>query len=111
MTSLHGGPADGVMLMLHRAPTYLRVVRSREGDWDALDQLDDVPQADEQIAVYALEGEAGGMHVRARGGCEWYTTAEYRAVDPQPEDATVRDTDAWRAFTYILSGRAEGDTE
>ena len=104
MTQLHGGPADGVVLMLQRAPTYLRAVCIPGGDWDALDQLNDAPKADEQITVYALDGEAGRMHVRARGGCQWYTTAEYRVVDPQPDDAAVRDTASWRTWCSVLAG-------
>ena len=106
MTRLHGGPADGVTLMLQRAPIYLRAVRSSGGDWDALDQLTDAPRANEQIVVYALDGEAGRMHVRARGGCQWYTTAEYRAVDPQPDDATVRDMASWRTWCGVMAGEA-----
>lgn len=97
MTQLLGGPANGTTLMLKRAPLFLRVVRNARGDVDALDQLDDEPQPDEQIIVYRREGEVGNVHIHsARGRGGWYTTAQYRAVDQQPEDADVRETQPWR---------------
>jgi len=56
MTRFLDGPAEGVTLMLRRAPIYLRVVH-RGTEWDALDALDDRPTPDETIYVYVLHGE------------------------------------------------------
>ena len=106
MTRLHGGPADGVTLMLQRAPIYLRAVCIPGGDWDALDQLDDAPKASEQIIVYQRDGDGGWVHARTNRGCRWYTSAEYRVVDPQPDDTTVRDTASWRTWCGVMAGEA-----
>ena len=104
MTRLHGGPADGVTLMLQRAPIYLRAVCIPGGDWDALNQLDDAPKASEQIIVYQRDGDGGWVHLRTNRGCRWYTSAEYRVLDLQPDDAAVRETAAWRAWCSVLAG-------
>ena len=108
MTQLFGGAANGTTLMLQRAPRFLRVVRIANGAVDALDQLDDEPQPDEQIIVYRLDGEVGRLHIHhARGKGAWYITAQYRVVDPQPEDAAVRKTQAWREWCGSQPTRGE----
>ena len=112
VTQLLGGAANGTTLMLKRAPRFLRAVRNARGDVDALDQLDDEPQPDEQIIVYRLEGEVGSVHIqgaRGRGRCGWYTTAQYRVVDPQPEDADVRETQPWRNWCTDQPNQGEGE--
>lgn len=101
------GPATGVLLVLHRAPLFLRVVLSADGTWDALDQLDDLPAMDEAIHVYRRVGEAGWVHVdcdRPRRGA-WYATGEYRLAAAQPADDVVRDRTRWQEWCL---GQAKG---
>jgi hypothetical protein len=92
------GPAADVKLMLARAPLLLRVTRSPDGTWDALDQLADTPAFDEVITVYRRATLPSNVHVNARGRCGWFQIAEYRVVDPQPRDEQVRTTTAWRRW-------------
>lgn len=104
MTRFIDGPAAGKTLMLKRAPLFLRVTQ-RGDDWDALDQLDDQPAADEEIHVYRLQGQPGSVHMnfgRCRGGL--FTTAEYAYFSPQPTDAELRTTAAWHATASRLAG-------
>lgn len=104
MSRFLDGPAVDVGLLLRRAPLYLRVVMDRGGTWDALDQLDDTPTDDEQVHVYRREGPATMVHVdfqRGRGKgprSAWYQGGDYRHVAQQPDEATMRDTVAWRAW-------------
>jgi len=109
-----GGPADGVKLDLTRTPLFLRVVREEHiaADWvfDALDQLDDAPKSTETIYVYRLRGEPWGVHYsgRDRDGRRVGRTekqAEYEFVETQPDDATARDTAAWRAWAQAERDR------
>lgn len=112
MTRFMDGPAAGVTLMLRRAPFFLRAVQrpakpgwSDMGEWDALDQLDDRPSADETIVVYRLRPSTQSrMHVCARGrGARaggWYEGGEYEVVAQQPDDAVARDTDRWREWAF-----------
>lgn len=80
MTRFIDGPAEGVTLMLKRTPVYLRVVRNRQGKWDALDQLDDSPASDEEIFVYRLKEHLGNAFVDGPKikGC--YAMVNYEAV-------------------------------
>ena len=95
------GPACGTTLDLKRAPLLLRVVIGPKGV-DALDQLDDEPQADEQIHVYRLVGNVGRgiacSRGRRGGGCMSYLVARYVLHDPQPTDAAARDRESWRTW-------------
>lgn len=117
MTSFLDGPAKGQTFMLTRAPHYLRIVQDAAGKWDALDQLDDTPTADETIVVYEMVGEPSSVHVCARGRNNrsgWYRGGQYRLVDPQPDDAAVRTTPAWRVWVSAKVGRpvaADGTAE
>jgi hypothetical protein len=94
-----GGPAAGQVLALRRAPLFLRVTHAREA-FDALDQLDDTPAEGEQLYAYRRVGEAGSVHLcvrgKNRGASGRYAVAAYEAVEPQPDDATMRSTGAWR---------------
>jgi hypothetical protein len=63
------GPATGQLLMLRRAPRYLRVTKSPRGVWDALDRLDDTPTAEEQVYVYVRVGKKAAG--RLLDGREW----------------------------------------
>jgi len=94
VTTFVDGPAAGATLMLTRAPLFLRAVVEFGSEWDALDQLQDRPKATERICVYRRDGAPGRIHIkrdRRHGGCGWFTVARYRVVEPQPDDATLRD--------------------
>lgn len=104
------GLAAGVILELTRAPIFLRVVRDTAGQWDALDQLGDMPAAGETIHVYVKAADRGTVHVQAqdrrgRRVCRWLASATYRQFEQQPDDATARDTTAWR--TWCAARQAE----
>lgn len=106
MTTFLDGPAEGMALMLRRAPRYLRVTATRHADhleWDALDQLEDQPRPGETLYAYEIEGEAGVCHIYRRGGGSgWYAHAQYRwLADEQPDDATMRDSIAWRQWCLV----------
>jgi hypothetical protein len=100
MTKFTDGPAAGVVLSLHRAPLYLRVVRDTDGKVDALDQLDDRPEIDEEVFAYALTENRGIVHINARdnrgrrcGG--FFPMTTYQLAITQPTDKTMRDSKAW----------------
>ncbi len=101
MTTFTGGPAEGHILMLRRAPQYLRVVVAPGNKVDALDQLDDTPAAEERIHVYELQEFRGSVHItrspRSQSGN--YVAATYRHLEPQPAESEVRETEAWRDWT------------
>lgn len=99
MTRFLDGPAKGQTLMLRRAPVFLRAVQGPSG-WDALDQLDDTPAANERIVVYRLIGEPTWMHVRMTKGGGIFRGGTYRVVDPQPPEDVLRQTAAWRAWAH-----------
>jgi hypothetical protein len=95
MTTFQDGPAKGQTLLLKRAPRFLRVVEWH-GKWDALDQLEDEPRPDEKIYAYEIIGETYMMHLnRGRDGGGFYAGATYKQFLPQPDDATMRDTNSW----------------
>lgn len=100
------GPAAGQVLQLRRAPMLLRVVQSRRGAWDALDQLDDEPQATERIYIYrrCVLKPVSKVHVLCspRKGSGFYWMASYRYLPDQPSDADVRSTAAWQAWAIAL---------
>lgn len=101
-TSFADGPAAGKTLTLARAPVFLRVVVKPSGETDALDLLDDVPEADEVIHAYRLDLDSRGTcHVdrtdpktRRRVG-EWYRTATYRLIAQQPAEGVMRFNERW----------------
>lgn len=104
MTKFLDGPAEGVVLALKRAPLLLRVTRSPAGEWDALDQLNDTPNADETLVAYHLVSGPCMVHVNmGRRGCGWYQLGEYRVVATQPTDAEMRTTVAWRSTARTLA--------
>lgn len=96
------GPAQNTSLQLARCPLFLRVIRDAAGRWDVLDLLDDEPQPTETITVYRLRSSDGTCHVdfteggRRRG--KWLRLATYALAAVQPDDATARDTAAWRKW-------------
>lgn len=109
MTRFLDGPAADTVLMLHRAPHYLRAVKDAGGNWDALDQLTDAPQDDEAIVVYEMVSGPFKAHVqrrvKGRRVCGFYEGGEYRVVAEQPSDAVVRSTSSWRAWVASMVGK------
>ena len=115
MLTFLDGPAAGVKLMLHRAPVFLRVVRSPGGDWDALDQLTDEPAPDETITVYRRRDDLDRSRIhllcgRGRNGSNatgWYWMASYSVLPDQPADADVRTTARWRKWAEAHAAQTE----
>lgn len=86
--------------MLKRSPVYLRVTEEG-GKFDALDQLHDEPKPTEKLYCYVIHGTPGWCHIlhRDRKRSGFYVSAEYAFVEPQPTDAEMRETSAWREWT------------
>lgn len=107
MTTFIDGPAAGRKLMLHRAVHFLRVVRNHKGEFDALDQLGDKPDALETIFAYVMHEYQGNCHIRAaKGAGGFFPIVSYKLVEPQPSDAEMRTTKAWHA--WALAHAPEG---
>ena len=94
------GPAKLATLDTRRVPLLLRVVIDSDGTVDALDQLSDAPKPSERIHVYQRVGKPSTYHVLCtpRRLSGWHVTAEYRLYEHQPDDATARDSHAWREW-------------
>jgi hypothetical protein len=102
------GPAHGKTLMLKRAPVFLRVTlahyNQEEVQIDALDRLDDKPDTTESLFAYRLVKHEGNAFVDGRDpktGKRWGSAtaiATYRLVETQPDDATMRNYDSWKAW-------------
>jgi hypothetical protein len=111
MVRFEDGPAAGKVLALRRAPAFLRAVCNPDGEWDALDQLDDVPAAEERIVVYAIARNDGMMHLRMSGKAKrasgWYAVATYRLCPTQPAEETMRSTEAWRKWCQEIAAAAQ----
>lgn len=107
MTRFIDGPAAGQTLCLRRAPRYIRAVRSRSGEWDALDQPGDEPKPAEAVCAYELAGEPTRVHIKAqkRGASGWFAVASYIYADGQPDDATMRDRAKWEAWCKAHDAR------
>lgn len=108
MISFVDGPAAGQVVTLKRAPRYLRVTCTRKGrepTWDALDQLGDEPRADEALYAYRLVEGGHPVHLcmSPRRLSGWYVMGKYALVEPQPDDRTMRVTEAWRAWCVALA--------
>lgn len=118
MTTFDDGPAKGRTLSLRRAPWLLRVVRSKAGEWDALDQLDDTPKRGETIHVYRRVTEVNRYHLKASGKMKaasgFYEGAAYKALPIQPKPEEVWETEAWRTWCTtkgkkVLAALQRGD--
>jgi hypothetical protein len=111
MVTFLDGPAKCETLQLRRVPQLLRVVRSRQGEWDALDQLDDEPKATETIVVYRRRDDlqVSRYHILTgrprRAGSGFYWMASYSVLPDQPADDQVRETAAWRAWATAWLAR------
>ena len=104
MSNFLNGPAAGNTLSLGRSPYFLRAVRDTGGKWDALDQLDDVPAANEEIFVYRLASEPMVAHIDGRDPKtgkrfgRWMSIADYVLHDVQPDDHSARNKAAWQQW-------------
>lgn len=98
MIKFRDGPAAGQTLMIRSAPDFLRVVRGKFGEWDALDQWNDAPTADETIYVYRRASRIETIHLQMspRSGSGFYPVAAYRHVETDGE--RVRDQSEWSTF-------------
>lgn len=103
MSTFHGGPLDGVALVLRRSPPLLRAVYcSRRDEFDALDLLDDQVAKSETPYAYHRVGEPVVMMMdwteggRRRGGR--VSSAEYCFIDSQPPEPVMRDNQSWQAW-------------
>lgn len=99
-------------LLLKRAPHYLRAVQNAAGEWDALDQLHDVPADDEKIVAYVMVNGPSSIHICARGKnarSGWFQGGWYRVCPDQPTEQQMRSTDLWRAWCSEKVGRRLND--
>lgn len=97
ITFLNGPAKDCRGLRLGRAPYFLRVVRTRNTKrWDACDQLEDEPRADEEIFVYVRASKPTRAFVRPGG---LMILCDYRLCENQPPDEEIRTNERWRAWT------------
>jgi hypothetical protein len=107
MVNFLDGPALGVELPLRRAPFLLRVTRSSLfGDWDALDQVEDVPTANAVITVYRLASVPSRMNItyhtpggRRRGESLVQATYQHFGVE-QPNEHDARCPVCWMRFAF-----------
>jgi hypothetical protein len=103
MTRFLDGPAAGVNLMLRRSPLFLRVTDDGQ-DLDALDQIDDTPRPNERLYAYVMQQYLGAMHLLVRGKDAakrggFFTRADYRYLEMQPDDADMRSNSRWHDWT------------
>lgn len=115
MTTFRGGPLGQFTLLLKRSPDYLRAAADGPKR-DALDLTGDEPAPGETLYAYRRVGQPGDVHLRIRRGwgdpnnvSGWYRVAEYEYVAEQPDQATMRDTAAWRAWCYERQAKDAGD--
>jgi hypothetical protein len=94
MTKFTNGPAQGQTLMLKRAPVFLRVVE-KGGKIDALDQLSDIPEPDENLMAYTLSERPAMAFIDGTKCKGAYPIASYHLVPDQPVDAVMRDDKNW----------------
>jgi hypothetical protein len=109
------GPCKGAYLV-RRAPAFLRAVKTEhlfsEIEADVLDQLADTPAADEKVFVYQRDGQAGAMHLLARGKggkniTGWYQTGRYHHL-PDVDGEQVRDNARWLEWSERQIASREG---
>jgi hypothetical protein len=93
------GPAQGVVLDLRRAPFMLRVVKNHKtGEWDALDQPDDVVKPTEQVFVYRSTAAPSHIKCQKRSESGFYESTSYQLLAEQPKEETIRTNQGWRAW-------------
>jgi hypothetical protein len=105
------GPADGKTLMLRRCPGLLRVVKSGVDEWDALDQLTDTPQSEEQIFIYRRLDDPPPSKFHLYGGRKgttgWYVSASYSLLEEQPADEDMRTNERWQRWATNWAERQQ----
>jgi hypothetical protein len=82
---------------------FLRVVIDESGVVDALDQLDDHPKQSETVIAYRrVKDTLTNFHLRCGRESKlksgWYQAAQYRVIEQQPSEETLRDTAKWQAW-------------
>lgn len=103
-------------LFFNRAPLYLRLAHDpKAGNWDSLDLLEDEPAAGEELTAWR-RASCARMHVLAVDGKgrrkgRWLQTGRYEFVLPQPDDATMRDREAWRAWCLARQASEAGEVK
>jgi len=107
MLTLKDGPCAGTY-MCKRAPMFLRAVINKTGEIDCLDQIEDTPGLDETVYIYQLEGNAGSMHLHARGKdgkniSGWYAMGTYHHL-PEVDGEKFRDNEVWQEWAQANSG-------
>ena len=114
MTKFSDGPAAGVVLSLRRAPLFLRVVQDGiDGQFDALDQLDDEPKPGETFTVYRCVENHGMVHLcgsrngRRWGG--WFAHATYCLHGTQPPIEVCVDVRKWQEWAKAEAANLKGD--
>ena len=105
MLTLIDGPCKAI-LNCRRAPLYLRAVIDRDGNIDALDQINDKPADDERVHVYQLQGDVTTAHLNfggGRGRFEQFGTYLHR---PDVDGEALRDNARWQewAQAQVSSG-------
>ncbi len=112
MVKFLDGPAAGESLMLRAAPEFLRVVHSPRrkpgNQWDALDQPGDEVAGGETVYAYRRVGNPTRMHLKMspRSASGWYAMAEYRVVEDQPSEATMRYRGLWMVWVRVQQFQA-----
>lgn len=106
MFSFKKGPADNRMLLLNRAPKFLRVTWDGK-EFDGLDGIEQDPKPGAQISVYERIGKPGQVLMDFP---EWakkknstlksqhLMTAEYLFYPIQPDDSTCRIWESWKRW-------------
>lgn len=105
MTKFTNGPAVGITLQLQRSPLFLRAVRDLDGNWDALDLLDDAPKVNEDVFVYRLLENHGMVHIdgrdkQGRRFGKWLAHATYEYHGTQPSLEQGRETERWQRWAH-----------
>lgn len=101
MITFLNGPAKDQSFTLRRAPYFLRVAYVPQiipARWDALDLLEDEPMEGEILYAYVLANQPMRGFIDGKNYCGPFISATYRLVAPQPTDAEMRTTEAWRTW-------------
>ncbi len=91
------GPAAGKVLMLRRAPQFLRVTE-KGGEFDALDMPADEPIDQEKLYAYRVAGPIFHAFIDGTGCHGCFAVGEYRLVQFQPEDRVMRNVRHWHKW-------------
>lgn len=93
MITFENGPAVGHTLKLSRAPRFLRVCRSPQLTFSALEKPDDRAAIADTLIAYEIASSR-----TPRGTVDANPVASYRMVQDQPDDAVMRDAEKWKAW-------------